>query len=140
MDKPATATMNLPMDLIAPAIEAHLNAAVVEALKGSDALIVKLVQEILQVKVNSEGKVSGSTHYDKTPWITWAVHDIVRAQVKESISIHLASYKEKIAKAIDAEMKRSNSRLVRSFVECSTEGLAKALSDNYRMKVTFEEH
>jgi hypothetical protein len=134
MEKPA-ATMQLPMDLIAPAIQAHVNAAVVDALKGSDALIIKLVSEICGQKVNGEGKPNG--YNANTPWLTWAVQSIVRDAVKESIKAHLGDNSARIKKAIEAEMKKSNSKLVQSLITGMAEGMANKLADRYSCKIEF---
>jgi hypothetical protein len=132
---PQPAVMHLPMDLIAPAIQAHVNAAVVEALKGSDSLISKLVTEIMGQKVDSEGKASN--YNANTPWLTWAVQQIVRETVKMSIREHLAKNEPVIKKSIDAEMKKSNSKIVRSLVDGMATAMAEKFADSYRMNINF---
>ena len=132
----STATMQLPMDLIAPAIQAHVNAAVVEALKGSDSLITQLVTEIMTKKVDSDGKTGG--YRCDTPWITWAVQNIVRDAVKDSIKAHLSTQTERIRKAIDAEMKKSNSKLVQSLITGMAAGMTEKFADSYRCTINFD--
>jgi hypothetical protein len=128
------ATMQLPMDLIAPAIQAHVNAAVIEALKGSDMLII-LVTEIMGHLVDSDGKAN--SYGAKTPWLTWAVHNIVREAVKGSIKEHLAKKEDVIRKQIDAEFRKSNSKIVRSLVENMGAAMADKFADSYRLNITF---
>jgi hypothetical protein len=134
-DTKSTATMQLPMDLIAPAIQAHVNTAVIEALKGGEYLITKLVTEIMGQKVNSEGQKSN--YGADTPWLTWAVQDIVRGAIRESIKEHLAGNAPKIKRAIEAEMKKANSKLVTALVNGMATGMAEKFADDYRCKIEF---
>jgi hypothetical protein len=128
--------MNLPIDLIAPAINAHVEAAVVQALNGHEALIKELVSKICGQLVNAEGKSDG--WHCNTPWLTWAVQNIIKDAVKKSIEAHLSTNTERIQKAIDAEMKKSNSKLVQSLVDGMSSALARNFGDTYHMKILFE--
>jgi len=127
--------MTIPLDLIKPAIEAKVNAAVIEALGASDRLIIKLVEEIMTRKVDSNGCATG--YNCNTPWLTWATRKCVEEAIVKAIDAHLADNKPKIANAIEAQMKKSESPLVKSIVAAMAEGIAKVSTNNYRINVTF---
>jgi hypothetical protein len=133
-----TATMQLPMDLIKPAIEAKVNAAVIEALGSMDHLIIRVVEQIMTQKVNHEGKHESYDSYNKVPWLTWAVEDATKTAIKKAIQEHISTNSDKIKAAIDTEMRKSKSPLVQSLVTAMAEGIAKATAEEYRIKVIFD--
>jgi putative heme iron utilization protein len=65
------------------------------------------------------------------------VHNIVREAVKESIKEHLAKKEDVIRKQIDAEFRKSNSKIVRSLVENMGAAMADKFADSYRLNITF---
>lgn len=138
MTDPATATMQLPMDLIKPAIEAKVNAAVIEALGKMDHLIIRVVEQIMTAKVDSEGKHNSYDSCNKTPWLTWAVEDATRSAIKKAIQDHVSVNQEAIKAAIEAEMRKSKSPLVQSFVAAMAKGMAETMSNEYRINVSFD--
>jgi hypothetical protein len=133
------ATMSLPMDLIKPAIEAKVNAAVMEAMgdRGMSLLIEKLVGEIMTRKVDDKGQVNTYSSYNTTPWLSWAVRSTVETTIRETIVKHISEHQEAIKDAIEAEMKKSKSPLVQSLVTSLAAGLAKTVS-NYSVHVEFK--
>jgi CO dehydrogenase/acetyl-CoA synthase beta subunit len=132
-----TATMQLPMDLIKPAIEAKVNAAVIEALGKTDHLIMRVVEQIMNQKVDNEGKHQSYDGYNKVSWLTWAVEDATKTAIKAAIQAHIATNTDKIKAAIDAEMRKSKSPLVQTLISSMAEGMAKAIEGNYRVNVEF---
>jgi hypothetical protein len=133
------ATMSLPLDLIRPAIEAKINAAVIEALGAQDKLIMKIVEQIMTQKVDEKGQVNNYSNYNTTPWLTWAAMDITRDAIKKAINEHIGANAEKIKAAIDAEMRKSKSPLVQSMITAMADGIAKAASSSYSIMVNFKE-
>lgn len=131
------ATMTLPMDLIKPAIEAKINAAVIEALNGTDRLIERVVCEIMNRRVDSEGKHNSYDSYNKEPWLVWAVQNAVDEAVKKAIADHIAEKTETIKAAMEAEMRKSKSPLVQALINGMAEGMAKVATDRYHIGVTF---
>jgi hypothetical protein len=133
------ATMTLPMDLIKPAIEAKVNAAVMEAMgeRGMSVLIEKLVAEIMTRKVDDNGKVNSSSYCNTVPWLSWAVRSTVEETIKETIVKHIADHQDAIKSAIEAEMRKSKSPLVQSLVSAMASGLA-ATCSQYRVNVEFK--
>jgi hypothetical protein len=125
------------MDLIKPAIDAQVKATLLAALGGINPLIEKLVSEIMNHKVDSDGKPS--RYNSDVPWLTWAVNDIVQTAIKDAVKEHLAKHSEKIKAALDAEMRKSKSTLVQSLVTSMTTGIAEAMENNYRITVAFNQ-
>jgi len=133
------ATMQLPMDLIKPAIEAHVNAAVIEALKGHEILFEKLVQEICSRKVSDKGTVSEYAIYNTTPWITWAVRAIVEKAVRDGVIAYVSEKKDVIQNAVEAEMKKSGSKLVRAAASTMLDELTGMFTKDYGLHITFKD-
>jgi hypothetical protein len=133
------ATMSLPLDLIKPAIEAKINAAVIEALGAQEQLILKVVEQIMARQVGSDGKppsyISGKT----MPWLTWAVRDITEKAIVQAINDNIGKNAEKIKAAIDAEMRKSKSPLVQSMIVAMADGMATAAASRYGIKVIFDD-
>jgi hypothetical protein len=133
------ATMSLPLDLIKPAIEAKVNAAVIEALGAHDQLVMKLVEKIMNQKVSDNGSVSTYNGENTTPWLTWAVMDITKNAIKATINEQLAKNADGIKAAIEAEMRKSKSPLVQTLVSSMAKGIAEAASSKYHITVSFKE-
>jgi hypothetical protein len=131
------ATFNLPLDLIKPAVDAQVHSAVVSALGSSDKLIGKLVESVLSQKVNSQG-VSGNGYGCDTPWLSWAVQQIIREAIQSAAKEVLAKDKQLIEDSITAEMRRSKSPMVRALVTAMVEGFADKFASAYRMEITFK--
>jgi len=115
-----------------------VNSAVMEAMgeRGMSVLIERLVSEIMTRKVDSEGKVSGYSSNNTTPWLSWAVRSTVEGTIKETIVKHIAGHQDAIKAAIEAEMRKSKSQLVQSLVVSMAKGLADTVS-SYRVHVEF---
>lgn len=126
------ATMSLPMDLIAPAIQAHVNTAIVEALRGHEGLVTATVARIMNEKVDEKGN---PTTYGGQPWMSWAVQNLVRDAVKLALTEHLAKDKARIEKAIASEFKKSNSPIVQALIGALTRGMTDMVSSSYRLTV-----
>ena len=129
------ATMSLPMDLVKPAIDAQVNAAVLKALGSVDGLIEKFVEKVAGQLVDSEGK--SSSYRDSKPWFTWAVEEMVKDALKKAMVEHLAKDKDKLTAAIEAEMRRSKSPLVRALIDGMAKGFAEKLASCYHVSISF---
>lgn len=136
-DNANQATMTLPMDLIKPAIEAKVNAAVIEALNGTGALIERVVHQIMTQMVDSDGKVNSYSSNNKATWLTWAVQKAVEDAVKKAIADHIAEKSEAIKESIEAELRKSKSPLVQALINGMAEGMAKVATQRYNIAVTF---
>lgn len=132
-----SATLALPMDLIRPAIEAKVNEAVISALGGSKRLIEELVVQIMNRKVDENGKLSDYSSYNKHPWLSVVVRKIVEEAIQKSVTEYVATKTDEIRAAIDAEMRKSKSPLVQSLITSMADGMAKAVSERYRVSVAF---
>jgi hypothetical protein len=130
------ATMTLPLDLVKPAIDAQVEAAILKAMGSSDQLVAKIVESIMVMKVDSEGKTGG--YRCEIPWLTWAVNDIIKKAIQKAITEHLAKNAVQIENAITAEMKKNKSPLVQSLVSSMAVGMAKSLENSYKININFE--
>ena len=132
-------TFKIPKDIIEPIIQAHVAAAVTEALSDRGAVIQKAVGMILNQKVDSEGRPSNSSYADTT-WIQWAMRAAVKKAVQAALEEQVAFHKEALKKAIAEELRlgKKHSPLAKSLIS----GMVGALTDpsllKYRIRVEYD--
>lgn len=132
------AALSLPMELIKPAIDVHVKAAIAQALGKSDEIITKMVNSLMQQQVDSEGKPSSSSYGERQTWLDWAVGNAVRTVVNETLIKSIAEQEAKIREAIEAEMRKSKSPLIQTLISSMASGIAKTLESGYRIEVNFK--
>lgn len=137
MTTTATPTFQIPSDVIAPIIQAHVSTAVGQALDGHKALIDGLIAQILNAPVDREGKVA---HYATgTTYIQHLMQKVVRDAVESTLKTELAKHQDTLRKHLVRELTNSKSPLVKQLVE----GMLGALTDpgalKYRLSVTYDQ-
>jgi hypothetical protein len=137
MTTPASPTFQIPRDVIEPIIKAHVASAVIEALGGGTKLVEDAIMRILSEKVDSEGRPTNSD-YNSTTWVLHAMRKALREEILATVSAELPKHREAIRGLIQRELRKSNSPLLKQFVD----GMVGVLSDkdalSYRMTVQFE--
>lgn len=91
MDKENNITLNVSDDIIKPIVEGKIKAAVLAVLGGSDALIEKIMENVINQKVDANGRPSNSS-YEKTTFLEFmftkqvreAIEGVVKAQIQEA--------------------------------------------------------
>jgi enolase len=100
---------------------------------------MKVVNQILTMRVDYEGKKSTYDRDSDKTYLAWAVQDSVQKAVKEAIQTHIGMHAERIKIAIDAEMRKNKSPLVQNLINSMAEGIAKAAGNRYGITVVFKD-
>lgn len=134
----AKPTFTIPDDLIKPAIEAHINGAILTALSGADKslLIQRAIQHALSIKVDDQGKPS--TYSSSRPWYEYEVERQLREGAREIIAGIVKGHAEAMKKALVTELTRKGSPLLKQFAESMVEGAVKAASNSWRVELTLK--
>lgn len=131
-----TATMNLPMDLIQPAINAHVAQAITQALGGAEQVVGTLVNQVMTRKVDHNG--NASTYHDSKPWIQWIAEDLVKNAIRSGLQELIEQRKEDIKQAIAKAMKDGKSAFHKKILTAAVDGLASSMSSGYRVNIEFK--
>jgi len=119
-----SATLQVPNDVIEPIIRQHVASAVAEALKGRDELVTKCVHQVLNIRVDRDGKPSSYQSNTEPTWLQHVMQQCVREAVKEALQEELGKHKELLKAAIVADLKSSRGKLAKQLAE----GMVKALT------------
>jgi peptidyl-tRNA hydrolase len=136
---PESATLNVPNDVIEPIIQQHVAGAVAQALMGRDQLIAQCVTQVLNQKVDAEGKVSNYSYHDSRTWLQWMMQQCVRKATKEALEAELAKHADAIKKAIVADLRSTKGKLAKQLAEGMVSALAHPDNLKYRLKVECDE-
>lgn len=138
MTTPTNPTFQIPRDVIEPIIQAHVASAVVAALGGGTKVVEDAVARILNEKVDRNGNPERYADLSNTTWIVHAMRRVLREAIIDTVNEEMPKHKEAIRALISKELRKSNSPLLKQFVD----GMTGALSDKnmlaYRMTVAFE--
>lgn len=78
-------SLQISKDIVNPIVEAKIKEAVTEALGGKQAIIEKVVGEVLKQKVNYEGRVSSYSSDNKYSWLDAVFNEQVMKAVNEEL-------------------------------------------------------
>jgi len=96
-------SLNISNDMLSPVIEGHVKAMMTEALGGKDAIIDKIISQVLKTRVGSDGKPS--TYSNNKTYFEWLLKDELTKSVKELISEEVRLKAGNIKTAIKKQMK-----------------------------------
>ena len=116
------ATLALPKDLIEPIIQAHIQTALAEAF-DKEAIISKIAWQILNQKVNSDGKPADREYSVAGTFLEVSVNKMLREAFTQMLSEEMEKHKETLKTYLTKEMGKSNSKLVKAIAEGLVEGL-----------------
>jgi hypothetical protein len=127
-------TLQIPQDVIQPIIDAHVTAEIAKAL-GAGTVVRTAVENILQTRVDSEGKIDTYHNRQNTrPWIDWAVADALKKRVQSIIIETIEKQSDTIRDQVAAQLRMKNSPLVKQIAE----GVAKVALSPDRLKYSIE--
>lgn len=130
------ASLTLPRDLIEPIINAHIQAALAEALGSKSDLLAKMAGQILNAPVTAGGNPCNSSSYEKAgTFIEVSLRLAMQKAFRELMEAELEKHKETLKAHLTAELKKANSPLTRALVE----GMCKGVVTNglrYNLTVT----
>ena len=119
------ATLTLDPNIIKPIIEAKINTAVLEAMKGHEAIVDNIVHRVLYHKVDSDGQVDRYGYAQSKTFIDWLVEKGIREAVIAAMKTHMEQCQPAIKKAIEGELKKSTSKLASTMIESMIENTVK---------------
>ena len=132
MDKPATATVAIPDDVIKPIVQARVQAAIVEALGKQGDLVSAAVAAALTQKVNDKGEVDGRYSYDnKYTFLEVMTNKYIREAAHEALKEHLEKAKAGIKEKVRRELEKKSSVLAAALVD----GFARSIETTYGFKL-----
>jgi len=132
-----SATVNIPKDVIEPIIEAKVQAAVLDALGGHEAILSKAVVRVLNTKVGSDGEPDRYGNAKET-WLSWMLTGCLRNAVKSAIETAMANNEKAIRAQLVTELQKKNSPLIRQLVNAMTGCLTDPDALRYRLSVQVE--
>ena len=130
------ASIQLGQDIIKPIIDAKINTAILEAMKGHEALIMGVVGQILDLKVDGEGKVSNYNSGSNTTFLAYLVKKIINSAaeqaIKEFIEAKQPEFKDAITKQLESKAGRDK------FARALLDGATHLAANRYRMNLNVE--
>lgn len=128
-----TASLQLPKDLVEASIEKALREAIAAQLVDQDRLIQKMAYEILNQKVDDSGKPSRYSY--AKPFLEWVCSETIRESIVEVFQEEIKSRKSILKEALNAELKKKNSPIVRSLMNATADGLIKATESKWKFQL-----
>jgi hypothetical protein len=130
-------TLQVPKDVIEPIIRQHVASAVAQALVGRDELVTSVVHQVLNAKVDREGRQSN--YNSDIPWLQWVMGQCVRDAVKDAIIEELANHKEKLKAQIVKDLRNTKSGTAKALANAMVEAFANPETMKWRLSVGFED-
>ena len=126
-------SLTINKEVVNPIVEAKIKSAVLEALGGSDVLIEKVVEQILNTKVNEKGNISSYSNDNKHKWIdivlTKQINEIAKEAIKEAIQESGTQIKDVLVKHLQS--KRGSSLVAKAMVD----GLTQTFKNSWTSKI-----
>lgn len=130
-------TLQIPKDVIEPIIQAHVAAAVTQALGNNAELVRQAIAHVLNEKVDTTGRRNDYSYQNTVPFIQWAVRDCVQKATLAAIQEAMTKNQAVVKKLIVEELKRTNSPLVRQLIEAMTNQFT-GQHLTYALKVSYD--
>jgi hypothetical protein len=131
-------TFQIPRDVIEPIIQAHVSAAVAQALGGRDQLVSKTVEMIVNAQVEADGKLARYDDSRNKRWLDWAMGDVVRSVIMKALQDEMAKHKVQLTEIVAKELARKNSPLIKQMAAAMVGGFANEETLKYRLTVNVE--
>jgi len=121
--------LSISKELVQPIIEAKINAAVCEALSGQQSIVSSVVEKVLSMKVDSEGKYS--SYNSSIPFIQWLCQDAIKQAAIAAVKDYLSNSKEMLVVEVRKAIVKNQKNIAVGMVDA----VMKASTDSYRMKI-----
>ncbi len=80
-----TISLQISKEIVNPIVETKIKEAILAALGGSDLIVKKVIDEVLNRKVDASGKISTYSHDNKYSWLDAVVTDQIKKAVEEEL-------------------------------------------------------
>lgn len=128
------ATIQIPKDLLEPAIQAQISKALIEAMALKTDVLGALAEKMLTQKVDTEGRPTTSSYHTQT-WVQWLTENMTREAIKQAILAQGEEFKANVRAAVEKELKKPNSKLVKEISEGAAMAVMGAANNSWSMKV-----
>ena len=129
-------SLNISKEMLNPIIDGHVKAMMAEALGGKDAIIDKIISQVLNTRVGSDGKPS--TYSNNKTYFEWLLKDEITKSVKDLIQEEVRSKASSIKAAIKKQMKSEagSSKIADALIN----GLSGTLENSWTSDFSIEIH
>jgi len=128
-------SLTISKDIVNPIVKAKIEEAVLAAMGGHDQLISKVMDSIMNQKVNSEGRVGQYSSENTHRWIDVVLNQHITAAAKEAMKELMESRKIDLKNAIIAQL--GTKKGIEGFATALLSGTSE-LSKNYRQSITIK--
>ena len=125
--------IQLDPKLIDSLVKEHINAAMLSVLADKkEVLLSQMANQILNLKVNSEGQISNYQSENKYSWIEMTLNKELRGVIKQAVTEQLTAMKPDIEKAVKKEVAKSGTAIAKAIMG----GFTEALKVGYKFNIT----
>lgn len=119
--------IQLDPKLIDSLVKEHINAAMLSVLADKkEVLLSQMANQVLNLKVNSEGQISNYPSENKYSWIEITINKELRGAVQRAIIDAVKAMEPEILASVKKEVSRSGP------------AIAKAMMDGFHRSVTYD--
>lgn len=129
-------SLNISKEVVTPIVEQHIKNAVVEAFGGRDQIISKVLDEILNKKVNREGKVSSYSSDNTYRYIDVLLTQKIEEAVRTELEVQITKAASKIKDTLILKIKSDKGASV--IADALLDGLQGTLANKWASKITVE--
>ncbi len=117
-------TMQLPTEIVERAVRDKITAAIARELGDPAELISKQVALALEMKVDTNGKVSRYSGDNKFTFLESNANKLIRDCAKEALVEYFNDNKQAIKDAVKKEVAKSPAKLAKVFMDGITQGMS----------------
>lgn len=132
------ATIQIPKDMLEPAIQAQVSKALVEALNIKGDLLSALAEKVLSQPVDSSGKPSTYSGDRDRTWLRYMIESMTREAVIDAIKAQTDDFRANVRAAVEKELKKPNSKLVKEISDGAASAVMAAANGGWRISVNFK--
>lgn len=132
-------TFQIPKDVIEPIIQAQISSAVLAALGDNKSIVEKAVAQVLNMKVDGDGKASHYSSHNDVSWVQWMMREAVKKAAKQAIEEFFSQNKELVKTQIATELRKKNSPLAKQLINAMVGAVTNEHTLKYRLSVTVGE-
>lgn len=128
------ATINIDKKTIEGIVERQMQAAIVSQLDAvKDTLLAKMVDGLINQKVDSNGKFTDSS-WEKTTLLEHLAKNKIRQMAESAINKFFQGHTESIEKAVTREISKQQKTIVKAAVQ----SIQKSMTSDFRWNVKVE--
>lgn len=125
--------LTISKEIVNPIVEAKIRESLIAALGGQDELIKKVLDNIINQKVNGEGSVSSYSSDNKYTWLEITVSKQMREATKSALLEMLQERHEEIKVEIKKQL--SSKKGIEKFASAMLDAQASKISEKYNTKI-----